>query len=56
MGAIRQAVPAARFDRTVTPVGAPAPSVGAHSREILHDAGLGDDAIEALTDAGVVRA
>ncbi len=54
MGAIRQPFPAARFDRAVTPLGAPAPAAGAHGREILRDAGLDDDAIDRLAESGVV--
>lgn len=54
MGAIRQPVPAARFDQALTPLGAPAPGIGAHSREILRAAGLDDDDIDKLCDDGIV--
>ena len=54
MGAIRQPFPAARFDQAVTPLGAPAPTAGAHSREILRAAGLDDATIDELSAAGVV--
>lgn len=54
MGAIRQPFPAARFDQAVTPLGAPAPPAGAHTREILRAAGLDDDAIDELSANGVI--
>jgi crotonobetainyl-CoA:carnitine CoA-transferase CaiB-like acyl-CoA transferase len=56
MGPIRQPVPAARFDHAITPLGAPAPDIGAHGREILQAAGLDDDEIDALRDDGIVVA
>ncbi len=56
MGAIRQPFPAARFDQAVTPLGTPAPTAGAHTREILLAAGLDDGAIDDLAAAGVVLA
>ncbi len=54
MGAIRQPFPAARFDQAITPLGAPAPTAGAHTREILQAAGLDDDTIDELSATGVV--
>lgn len=56
MGPIRQPLPAARFDQTVTPLGSPAPTAGAQSREILRSAGLDDEDIDRLTTSGVVLA
>jgi crotonobetainyl-CoA:carnitine CoA-transferase CaiB-like acyl-CoA transferase len=56
MGAIRQPVPAARFDRAISPLGSPAPQAGAHTREVLREAGLDDDAIDDLVGSGVVLA
>jgi crotonobetainyl-CoA:carnitine CoA-transferase CaiB-like acyl-CoA transferase len=56
MGAIRQPFPAARFDQAITPLGAPAPAAGAHSREVLQQAGLDDDTIDRLIETGVVLA
>ena len=54
MGAIRQPVPAARFDDAVTPLGAPAPPVGSHTREVLHEAGLDDADIDRLAADGII--
>ena len=54
MGAIRQPFPAARFDQAVSPLGTPAPTAGAHTREILLAAGLDDGAIDDLAAAGVI--
>ena len=54
MGPIRQPVPAARFDGAVTALGAPAPAVGAHGRDILRDLGLDDGDIDRLARDGIV--
>ena len=54
VGAIRQPVPAARFDGQASPVGAPAPAVGAHGREVLRDLGCDDAEIDLLAADGVV--
>jgi crotonobetainyl-CoA:carnitine CoA-transferase CaiB-like acyl-CoA transferase len=54
MGVIRQPAPAARFDGRAAPVGAPAPAVGAHGREILRDLGCDDAEIGRLAADGVV--
>jgi crotonobetainyl-CoA:carnitine CoA-transferase CaiB-like acyl-CoA transferase len=52
-GRLRDARPAPRFSTTPAEPGAPAPSVGQHSREILTEIGLGD-AIEDLYQRGIV--
>lgn len=54
MGAIRQPAPAARFAGRPSPVGAPAPAIGAHAREILGDLGYDDTEIGDLAAAGVI--
>jgi crotonobetainyl-CoA:carnitine CoA-transferase CaiB-like acyl-CoA transferase len=56
MGRIRQPAPAARFDDAITPLGHPAPEVGADGRDILHDLGCDDDEIDRLAADGVVVA
>ena len=47
LGRVRQARPAARFERTPSRIRRPAPGIGEHTREILAE--LGDD--EAMIDA-----
>ncbi len=44
-----------RFSRTPCGVERGAPLVGEHSRQIMKEAGLADDAIDALIESGVVR-
>lgn len=44
-----------RFSKTPSKVARGAPLVGEHSRELLREAGLDDQAIEALIESGVVR-
>ncbi|MEE4298813.1 MAG: CoA transferase [Pseudomonadales bacterium] len=51
-GEVRQARPAARFDRTPAVIRAPAPQLGQHSREILAMLGYDDDRIAELLAAG----
>ncbi|MEM6619664.1 MAG: CoA transferase [Pseudomonadota bacterium] len=53
-GPLRQARPAPRFSATPTQVRHPAPGLGAHSREILREAGLSDDEIDVLRAEGHV--
>jgi crotonobetainyl-CoA:carnitine CoA-transferase CaiB-like acyl-CoA transferase len=44
----------ARFDRTPTGYGRPAPMLGQHSTEVLRDLGIAQERIEALLGSGVV--
>ncbi len=55
-GRLRQARPAARFSGTPTRHRHGAPTLGAHSREVLLEAGLSEAEIDALIEAGVVHA
>lgn len=52
-GRLRDARPAPRFSETPAAPGAPAPTVGQHTREILAELGLGD-AIDDLYQRGIV--
>jgi crotonobetainyl-CoA:carnitine CoA-transferase CaiB-like acyl-CoA transferase len=56
IGCIRQAVPAARFDRTPAGIQGPAPRIGEHSATILAELGLEAAEIERLAAEEVVRA
>ena len=55
-GTVRQAMPAARFDRTPVPSPRPAPGLSENARDILHEVGYSADEISALTGEGVVIA
>ncbi len=55
-GEVRQAQPAARFDKTPSDIGTPAPKLGQHTRAILSDLGYGDEEQRTLIDAKKVRA
>ena len=55
-GAHRVVPPPVRFSRTPASVRREAPLVGEHNREVLLDAGLTDDEVDALEAAGVLRA
>jgi alpha-methylacyl-CoA racemase len=50
-----QPAPAPRFGRTVPEIERPPAHPGQHTRDVLRDAGLGDERIAALIDAGAVR-
>lgn len=52
---VSQPAPAPRFDRTPSGLPPPAPTVGAHTQELLAHAGLAPEDIRALHDAGVVH-
>jgi crotonobetainyl-CoA:carnitine CoA-transferase CaiB-like acyl-CoA transferase len=52
-GRLRQPRPAARFDATPARTGAPAPTIGQHTDEVLTELGM-SDRIAALRAAGVV--
>ena len=56
IGCIRQAVPAARFDRTPAEIQGPAPRIGEQSAAILAEIGLEPAEIERLATEKVVRA
>jgi crotonobetainyl-CoA:carnitine CoA-transferase CaiB-like acyl-CoA transferase len=56
IGRVRQAVPAARFDRTPARIQGPAPRIGEHSATILAELGLEAAEIERLAAEEVVRA
>ena len=45
----------ARFSRTPTEYGRPAPMLGQHTAEVLHDLGISDARIDALLESGAVR-
>jgi crotonobetainyl-CoA:carnitine CoA-transferase CaiB-like acyl-CoA transferase len=53
-GRIRQPRPAARFTATPSRMRRPAPTLGQHSRDVLREAGLSEQAIEGLFSAGIV--
>ncbi len=54
-GPIRYVRPTTLFESTPAAVRRQAPTLGQHSSEILLEAGLGQDEIDALTQQGVVR-
>jgi crotonobetainyl-CoA:carnitine CoA-transferase CaiB-like acyl-CoA transferase len=53
-GPLRDARPAPLFSKTPAAPGAPAPTVGQHTREILAGLGFGTDAIDSLYARGIV--
>ena len=55
MGAIRQPGPAPLVDGIRPAPGAPAPPIGAHTVEVLSEAGLSESAVDSLLADGVVR-
>ncbi len=54
-GTYKQIPPPARFSATPASVRRPAPLAGQHNREVLAEAGLTDEEIDALEAAGVLR-
>ena len=53
-GPMRQPRPAARFDATPAEIRRPAPLLGEHTDELLHELGLTPAEITALRNAGVI--
>lgn len=53
-GEVRQARPAAQFDKTPSAIGGPAPKLGQHSRAILAELGMDKAAQDALIAAGKI--
>jgi crotonobetainyl-CoA:carnitine CoA-transferase CaiB-like acyl-CoA transferase len=56
LGVVRQARPAARFDRTPAGIGGPAPRIGQHTEAILAEAGYSDEEIAGLKAARAAKA
>jgi len=56
LGTVRQPRPAARFDRTPSRIGGPAPRIGQHTDAILAEAGYSDTEIEALKTSRAAKA
>ena len=54
-GEVRQARPAARFDKTASTLRMPAPKLGEHSLEILRSLGYDDNRCDELFADGIVR-
>jgi crotonobetainyl-CoA:carnitine CoA-transferase CaiB-like acyl-CoA transferase len=54
MGRVRQPAPAPVVDGVRRAAGAPAPTTGAHTREVLRDHGWSDDEIDALLAQAVI--
>jgi crotonobetainyl-CoA:carnitine CoA-transferase CaiB-like acyl-CoA transferase len=54
-GRTRALGPPVKFGSTPSGVHRPAPTLGQHTREVLREAGLADDEIEALARAGAVK-
>ncbi|HJZ20068.1 MAG TPA: CoA transferase, partial [Bradyrhizobium sp.] len=56
VGRIRQPKPAARFEVNEAAIGGPAPRVGEHTRDVLHELGYGEAAIDKMIGERSVRA
>jgi crotonobetainyl-CoA:carnitine CoA-transferase CaiB-like acyl-CoA transferase len=56
VGRVRQPKPAARFERNEAAIGGPAPRVGEHTRDVLHELGYPDAAIDKMIGEKAVRA
>jgi crotonobetainyl-CoA:carnitine CoA-transferase CaiB-like acyl-CoA transferase len=55
LGTVRQARPAARFDRTPARIAGPAPRIGEHTEAVLGEAGYSVDEIEALKNSKAAK-
>src|SRR5271163_469570 len=55
VGRVRQPKPAARFERNEASIRGPAPRVGEHTRDVLHELGYGDAAIDKMIGERSVR-
>jgi crotonobetainyl-CoA:carnitine CoA-transferase CaiB-like acyl-CoA transferase len=55
LGTVRQARPAARFDRTPARIAGPAPRIGEHTEAILAEAGYSAGEIEALKNSKAAK-
>lgn len=56
LGVVRQARPAARFDRTPARIPGPAPRIGEHTDAVLAEAGYTGAEIAALKTSGAAKA
>ncbi len=56
VGTLRQARPAARFERTPAAIRRGAPLLGEHTHEILAELGFSEEDVDALVDTGVLYA
>src|SRR6202035_3575339 len=48
VGRVRQPKPAARFEQNEAVIGGPAPRIGEHTRDVLHELGYADGAIDKM--------
>jgi crotonobetainyl-CoA:carnitine CoA-transferase CaiB-like acyl-CoA transferase len=55
VGRVRQPNPAARFERNEAVIAGPAPRVGEHTRDVLHELGYNDAAIDKMIGERSVR-
>jgi crotonobetainyl-CoA:carnitine CoA-transferase CaiB-like acyl-CoA transferase len=54
LGRVRQARPAARFERSPAAIAGPAPLLGEHTQSILRELDYDAQAIENLLNAGMI--
>ena len=54
-GEVRQARPAARFDKTPSEIAGPAPKLGEHGRSLLEELGYDGETIESLIGRGLLK-
>ena len=55
VGRVRQPKPAAQFEINKAAIGGPAPRVGEHTRDVLHDLGYDDGAIDKMVSEKSIR-